>query len=47
MLKPLKVGDHTVHVSAVMPGIKDYDACADPMSLDVTYTLTVVPVTLK
>ena len=47
MLKPLKVGDHTVHISAVMPGIKDYDACADPMSLDVTYTLTVVPVTLK
>ena len=47
MLKPLKVGDHTIHIRAEMPGIMDHDICADPISIDATYSLTVVPVALK
>lgn len=43
LLAPLRVGPHTVHFTAARGG------CAispDPFSLDVTYKLTVVPVTL-
>ena len=48
MLRPLPVGTHTLHFTGASPGC-DYPPTnmhIDPISVDVTYQLTVVPVTL-
>jgi hypothetical protein len=42
-LRPLDVGQHTIHFTAARGGPLD----PDPLELDVTYNLTVVPVTLR
>jgi hypothetical protein len=43
-LKPLDVGQHTIHFQAAREGCP---FAPDPFELDVTYNLTVVPVTLR
>jgi hypothetical protein len=44
MLKPLSVGEHTLHIIGARQGCP---FSPDPFSLDVTYKLTVVPVNLE
>ena len=44
-LTPLEVGNHTLHIHSENPG--DPSTSADDFVLDVTYHLTVVPVSLK
>ena len=49
MLRPLSVGQHTVHFTGATPGC-DYAPTnfhIDGWNLDVTYNLTVVPATIK
>jgi len=49
MLKPLAVGQHTLHFTGAHPGCS-YEPTGfslDPFSLDVTYQLTIVPVSLQ
>jgi hypothetical protein len=49
MLKPLSVGTHTLHFTGATPGC-DYPPTnlhVAPFSVDVTYQLTVVPVSLN
>lgn len=49
MLRPLSVGAHTLHFTGTSPGC-DYPPTGfhvDPFSLDVTYQLTIVPVSLR
>jgi hypothetical protein len=45
-LKPLDVGQHTIHFQAARGGCP-FAPAPDPFELDVTYNLTVVPVTLR
>jgi hypothetical protein len=47
MLRPLAVGNHTLHFHAEQAGVTDYPFCPEPFSIDVSYNLTVVPVALK
>jgi hypothetical protein len=49
MLKPLPVGTHILHFTGASPGC-DYPPTGlhvDPFSVDVTYQLTIMPVSLK
>jgi hypothetical protein len=49
MLKPLAVGAHTLHFTGSSPGC-DYAPTGfhvDPFSVDVTYHLTITPVSLN
>jgi hypothetical protein len=49
MLRPLPVGTHTLHFTGASPGC-DYPPTGfhvDPWSVDVTYQLTIVPVSLQ